>query len=504
MIHGDKQFHLLVDAVKDYAIFLLDPNGCITTWNAGAERIKGYSPEQIIGRHFSVFYTPEDQAAGRPARGLARAREEGKFADTGTRVRRDGTRFVADVLITPVYDENKTFIGYAKVTRDVTERQKLEEQLRMRVDELADADRRKDEFIAMLAHELRNPLAPVFAGLSILERASTHPPQSQRALAAMGRQLKLMSRLVDDLLQISRMTRGKIQLKRTLVRLDEVVGQAVDIVSNDVQQRRQNLVVQCASDVDVYADAQRLVQVLSNVIGNASKYSHEEGTITVDASRIGSEARVTIKDNGVGIRKEMLERIFELFAQDLRPAGTELHSGLGVGLALARNIVAMHGGRIWALSEGPGQGATFEIRLPLLAVGDHEEGDEHLERQFRILVVDDNRDAADMIAGLLEVEGYVVRTAYGGREALRVVEELHPHMVLLDLAMPDLTGYEVIKRVRTGPEGPVVVAVTGHGTLKDRAAVRQAGFDDHIVKPLEGEQIIASVRRLLAGRTVAE
>ncbi len=500
MSHPDEQFHLLVDAVKDYAIFMLDPSGNITTWNSGAERIKGYSPDEVVGKHFSIFYTPEDQAADRPRKGLQRALEEGRFADTGIRVRKDGTRFVADVLITPIYAKDEELIGFAKVTRDVTERQKLQEQLKQRVDELAQADRRKDEFIAMLAHELRNPLAPVFAGVGILQRAPRHSPQSQRAFAAMDRQLTLMSRLVDDLLQVSRITRGKVELRRTLVRLNEVVEQAVETVSGDIDNRRQRLVVHCAPEIDLYADAQRLVQVLSNVIGNASKYSHEGGTITVTADQDGTNASVTVKDEGVGIRGEMLNKIFELFTQDLRPAGTELHGGLGVGLALARSIVAMHGGRIWAFSEGPGKGATVEIRLPLLAIGDHEEDAPQLERQFRILVVDDNRDAADMIGGLLEVEGYVVRTAYGGQEALRAADEFHPHMVLLDLAMPDITGYEVIQRVRSHPGGPVVIAVTGHGTPKDRVSVRDAGFDAHIVKPIDGDQILGVVRRLLAGR----
>ena len=501
MRQPEEQFHLLIDAVKDYAIFMLDTSGNITTWNPGVQRIKGYSPNEVLGKHFSMFYTPEDQAAERPRKGLERSLAEGRFADTGVRVRKDGSRFVADVVITPVYSSDGELVGFAKVTRDVTERHRLEEQLRQRVDELAEADRRKDEFIAMLAHELRNPLAPVFAGVGILERASTHSPQSKRALAAMDRQLKLMSRLVDDLLQVSRITRGKVQLRRTLVRLHEVVEQAVETVSADIEKRGQRLVVQCAPEIAIYADAQRLVQVVSNVIGNASKYSQQGGTITITADRDQSNASLTVQDNGVGIRAEMLDRIFELFTQDLRPTGTELHSGLGVGLALARSIVAMHGGRIWAFSEGPGTGATIDIRLPLLAVGDHEEDAPQVDRQFRILVVDDNKDAADMIGGLLELEGYAVRTAYAGREALRVAEDFHPHMILLDLAMPDITGYEVIKRVRNHPGGPVVVAVTGHSTSRDRAAVRDAGFDDHIVKPFDGDQILGVVRRFLAGRS---
>ena len=501
MIKGEEQFHLLVDAVKDYAIFMLDPQGVVQTWNAGAQRIKGYAPAEIVGRHFSLFYTPDDRAAGRPAAGLEQARAQGRYAAEGERVRKDGSRFYADVLITPVYKQGEGLVGYAKVTRDVTERHRLETQLRARVDELADADRRKDEFIAMLAHELRNPLAPVVTGLSIVQRGSHQPPAVQRALAAMERQLRLLSRLVDDLLQVSRMSRGHIELQRGHARLDAIVDQAMEIVAPQVQERRQLLEVRCEPGIDVYCDAQRMVQALTNVAGNASKYTAEGGSIRVTGRRDGDRARLTVTDTGIGIRSGMLERIFDMFTQDQSPAGTQMQGGLGIGLALARNIMAMHGGSISATSAGPDQGSSFELVLPLHAVGDHEPAPAGAVRQFRILVVDDNRDAADMVADLLRLEGYVVDTAYGGAAALQKAAEMHPHMILLDLLMPDLTGYEVIRRVRRNPGGPVVIAVTGHGSALDRDAVRQAGFDEHIVKPVVGDVVLGAVRRLLDGRS---
>ena len=469
--NDDDQFHLLVDAVRDYAIFMLDPQGYVTTWNTGAQRTKGYAPSEIVGRHFSVFYTPEDQAAGLPGRGLQRALQEGRYTAQGARLRRDGKRFIAEVLITPIYKHSE-LLGFAKVTRDVSALHRLEEQLRHRVDELAEADKRKDEFIAMLAHELRNPLAPILTGLSIVQRVASYPPMGERAIQTMERQLKLMTRLVDDLLQISRITRGKIEVRRRMEWLDEVMAQALELVSPLADSRGQHLSTDFEKGVRIHCDAQRLVQAISNVVNNASKYTQQGGRITVAARRDGPQAHIRVEDTGIGIRSEMLERIFDVFTQDQSPTGTEMQSGLGIGLALARTVVALHGGRITAQSEGPGKGSCFDIVLPLLSVGDHEEPpDPGIERQFRILVVDDNRDAADMIADLLEVEGYSVERAYGGVEALRKAEAMHPHMILLDLLMPDITGYEVIKRVRRNPGGPVVVAVTGHGSEHDRTAV---------------------------------
>jgi PAS domain S-box-containing protein len=493
---NDEQFHLLVDAVRDYAIFLLDPQGKVLTWNPGVERIKGYRPEEVIGRHFSMFYTPEEQAAGVPARGLEQARQHGRHAAQGVRVRKDGSRFYADVLITAVWRDEE-FVGFAKVTRDITERHRLEQQLRDRVDLLAESDRRKDEFIAMLAHELRNPLAPVLTGLSIIQRAGTATEVGRRAMETMERQLKLMTRLVDDLLQISRLSRGKIELRRESAQMDVVVAHALEIVQPYVAARGQQLDVEVEPGITLLCDPQRLVQAVSNVVNNASKYSGDGGRIEVRAHARGDEACIAVTDSGIGIRSEMLEHIFDAFAQDLPPAGSGLHSGLGIGLAVARTVMALHGGRITAHSEGTGRGARFELTLPLHRVGDHEPHAGDAPREFRILVVDDNRDAADMISDLLAVEGYAVETAYGGVEALRKAEQMHPHMVLLDLLMPDITGYEVIKRVRMNPGGPVVVAVTGHGGESDRDAVRQAGFDEHIVKPIVGDAILGVVKRFL-------
>jgi PAS domain S-box-containing protein len=493
---GDEQFHLLVDAVKDYAIFMLDPQGVVSTWNPGAERIKGYAPAEIVGRHFSLFYTPEDRQEGAPARGLAAARRDGRYSAQGVRVRKDGSRFVADVLITPVLKDG-VLVGFAKVTRDVTERHQLEQQLRTRVDMLAESDRRKDEYIAMLAHELRNPLAPVMTGLAIVGRASQHPPIAQRAIQTMDRQLRLMTRLIDDLLQISRMSRGLISLRREHADFATLVAQALEMVEPLAQERRQQVAVQIPAGVQIYCDAQRVVQALGNVLHNASKFTEAGGSIDVSARVDDTQVEVSVRDSGIGVRPEMRERIFEVFSQDQRSAGAEMQSGLGVGLALTRNIVAMHGGRIWVESAGPGKGSTFHIVLPLLSVADHETGAHPVRKEFRVLVVDDNRDAADMVGDLLELQGFVVQRAYSGTEGLRMAEEMHPHLILLDLLMPDITGYEVIRRVRRNPGGPVVVALTGHGSAQDRDEVRNAGFDEHIVKPVAGDAVLEVVQRFL-------
>jgi PAS domain S-box-containing protein len=498
----DEQFHLLVDAVKDYGIYMMDRQGVITTWNAGAERIKGYTAAEVIGRNYSMFFTPEDREAGVPARSLRRAESEGRYSTQGVRVRKDGTRFYADVLVTAVHKPGEGLVGFAKITRDVTERHRYEEELRRRVDELAEADRRKDEFIAMLGHELRNPLAPIFTGLTILQRVAQVPPAGARALQSIERQLKLMARLVDDLLQISRMTRGKIELRREAARLDAIIEQAVEIAAPLFEERGQRLDVHGKEPLDIVCDPQRIIQVVSNILNNASKYTPRGGRASLAVEKVGESAVITVVDTGIGIRREMLERIFDVFVQDQRAPGTEMQGGLGIGLALARTVVAMHGGTIRAESEGEGRGSRFQIVLPLASTSDHEAPVPGVTSQFRVLVVDDNLDAAAMIADLLEIEGYVVESANGGVEALKKAETFHPHMILLDLLMPDLTGYEVIKRVRKHPGGPVVVAVTGHGSDADRRKVREAGFDAHIVKPVVGEAVLAAVRRFLHGRTI--
>ena len=349
-------FRLLVEGVRDYAIFLLDPDGRITTWNRGAERIKGYTRDEIVGRHFSVFYTPEDQRADKPGRELEIARAAGRVVDEGWRVRKDGTRFWANVTITALYDDAGLFIGYGKVTRDDTQRRHVEE--------LEAAARRMRQFLALLAHELRNPLAPIKNAAEIMRLLPIEDPTFTWSRKVIDRQVGHLTRLVDDLLDVSRITTGKLMLSRETIPLSSVVQQAVESSQPLIDAREQKLVVAVPEEPIVLdADPVRLAQVLINLLNNAAKYTPEGGQIRLSACREGGDAVVRVRDTGMGIEPELLPHVFDLFLQG--GAADQGEGGLGIGLTLVQSLVEMHGGSVEAQSEGPGMGSTFIVHLPM-------------------------------------------------------------------------------------------------------------------------------------------
>jgi PAS domain S-box-containing protein len=772
---SEERFRLLVEGTQDYAIFLLDPEGRVVSWNPGAERIKGYTAEEIVGQHFSRFYPPEAVERGWPAEELRRAAAEGRFEDEGWRVRQDGSRFWANVVITALHDEAGNLRGFSKITRDLTERRRAEEairqanaQLERRVEErtaalhheremlrvtlasigdaviatdtqgrvtflnpvaealtgwdgeeaqgqpleavfpilheqtrrpvenpvarviregvfvglgnhtvliardetqrpiddsaapirgakgetvgvvltfrdvteqrqaetvlrrqaslleqthdaifvwefpgpilywnqaaaqlygfppqeaigkvshdllatvfpqqnrvafeaaleqqgefqgelihtkkngeritvesrsrllteahgkrlvletsrditgrkaaeeeqrrllaaLSEADRRKDEFLAMLAHELRNPLAPIRNALHVMKQAGADGAVLERVREMMERQVQHMTRMVDDLLDVSRITRGKIELRKEAVDLASVVERTVEAIRPLIEDRRQELTVDLPPEpVRLEADPTRLEQVLANLLNNAAKYTDHGGHVWLTARQEGGELVLRVKDTGVGMAPAMLPRIFEPFVQ----ADRVLHQsqgGLGIGLTLVRRLVEMHGGNVSAYSEGPGKGSEFVVRLPALSpkqpiTGERSagEGSESVGAapQHRILVVDDNVDAAESLAMLLRMEGQDVRVAHDGPAALAAVEADPPDLVFLDIGMPVMNGYDVARRLRQRPglEKLVLVAMTGWGQEEDRRRSQEAGFDHHLVKPVEPD----ALHRLLA------
>jgi signal transduction histidine kinase len=371
---------------------------------------------------------------------------------------------------------------------------------------LKEADRHKDEFLAMLAHELRNPLAPIFNAVQVM-RTQPSDAQLQWALDVIDRQLRSLARLVDDLLDVSRITRGKITLAHEAIELATVIARAVETVDPLIRERGHELRVATAEQsLVVHGDPVRLVQAVGNVLGNAAKYTDRGGCITVSVARAGDDAVIRIRDNGIGIPAERLPVIFNLFAQlDRRSDHTQ--TGLGIGLALVRRLVEMHGGSVTAESEGKGRGSEFVIRLPLLAqaaqpaVGNGTavapgEGGGAPAVQRRILIADDNADALESLARVLELSGHEVFSATNGSLALECAEHYLPEVALLDVGMPLLDGYEVARRIRAQPWGKRVtlVAVTGWGQDSDRQRSREAGFDSHLVKPLDLDKLT----RLLA------
>ncbi|HZI64223.1 MAG TPA: PAS domain S-box protein, partial [Thermoanaerobaculia bacterium] len=317
---SEERFRLLVESVKDYAIFMLTPQGHVASWNAGAERIKGYRADEIIGKHFSCFYPEEAVASGWPQTELELAVADGRFEDEGWRIRQDGSRFWANVVITAVVDREGRLKGFAKVTRDLTERRRAEAELRATQVEAAALDeinRRKDEFLAMLGHELRNPLAPILNAVHLLAlQPGSADPTQERARSMIERQVGQMSRLVDDLLEVSRIGRGLIRLEQEDVDLREVVGRALDSTRPLLEQRRHELINNWPLEpIWVHGDPTRLEQVVVNLLNNAAKYTEEGGRIAVGVAQEGGRAVVRVKDNGVGIPPELLPRIFDLFTQ---------------------------------------------------------------------------------------------------------------------------------------------------------------------------------------------
>ncbi len=388
---------------------------------------------------------------------------------------------------------------------------------------LKEADRHKDEFLAMLAHELRNPLAPIHNAVELMRLKPLGDPQLHWAREVIARQLMSLTRLVDDLLDVSRITRGKINLTRQVVELEALISRAVETVHPLLDEHEHQLTLELPElGVKVFGDPTRLTQAIANVLGNAAKYTDNGGQISVSAVVCGTDVEIRIRDNGIGIRPELLPHVFELFTQLDRNDG-RTQGGLGIGLALVQRLVQMHGGEVTARSEGQGRGAAFTIRLPLLqeepesaaasrdltpdALPSGAEmasvvtplvaaGAQRLTR--RILIADDNNDALESLATLLQLSGHEVYTATNGGTALQSAERHLPEVALLDIGMPLLDGYEVAKRIRAQPWGQriTLVALTGWGQDSDRRRSREAGFDSHLVKPLDLETLTDLLARL--------
>jgi CheY-like chemotaxis protein len=375
------------------------------------------------------------------------------------------------------------------VFRDATEKRRIENEIR-------EADRNKDEFLAMLAHELRNPLAPLHNALQILRMRGVDAATAERARAMMERQVQHMVRLVDDLLDVSRIMRGKIELHKEPVDVATIIARAVETAQPAIDALGHALEISLPKEpVLVEGDLMRLAQVVSNLLNNAAKYTEQRGRIWLSAERQGEELVLRVRDTGVGISPEFLPRIFDLFVQ-AEHGVARTQGGLGIGLTLVRRVVEMHGGRVTALSAGEGKGSEFIVRLPALSkdsaprVGAGQEGGGETRPGpsfpcHRILVVDDSLDAADSLATLLRLQGQNVQVAYDGPAALTAAQGFRPELVFLDIGMPGMDGYEVARRLRRQPENEktLLVALTGWGQKEDRQRSKEAGFDHHLTKP---------------------
>jgi PAS domain S-box-containing protein len=688
---SEERFRLLVGGVREYAIFMLDAEGRVSSWNEGAERNKGWSEPEILGKPYDVLFTPEDRARGVPQQLLAAAVRDGKHEVRGWRVRKDGSRFWASAHLTALRSPAGELRGFAKITRDMTERLKAEEAERQVIAERAGreaaeaaeqrvrdsearlrqlqrvtaglseaatprevatvvldqslqalgasggaiyllssdgthlelldqrghpedslaaharlpldrrgplmdaarertvgfydsfeacaarypelralirlgefeasaalplmtrgallgvlgvrfrdvrvfseaeqammrtlselcaqaferarlflaerqaradaeaASRAKDEFLAMLGHELRNPLSPIVTALHLMTLRDPDALRHERTV--IERQVTHLQRLVDDLLDISRITRGKIQLSRERLELSEVVAKAVELASPLLEHGHHHLAVDVPErGLALHGDATRLAQVVSNLLNNAAKYTPPGGHIAIAAARTGARITLTVRDNGIGISAAMLPRVFELFAQE-RQSLDRSRGGLGLGLAIARSLVAAHDGTIAVASDGPDQGSVFTVELPAAL---DEAAAEHVAPPPRragslsgsgrsVLVVDDNVDAAELLGDLLRASGYAVTIAHDGPEALAVAARTRPEVALIDIGLPVMDGYELARKLRDLLGDARLIAVTGYGQQRDRDRSRAAGFDAHLVKPVPLEALHAAL-----------
>jgi two-component system CheB/CheR fusion protein len=477
--------HVLARDLDDHIIF----------WNSGAEAMYGWTAAEALGRLSHELLRTEFP------RPLAEVWDEvlefGVWEGELTHRRKDGSRVVVASHWALDQDEEGRPVRILEVNNDIT-------QLRQAQEALREADRRKDAFLAMLAHELRNPLAPIRNAVHILQVAGASDPATRPARDMIERQVAHMTRLIDDLLEVSRVGQGKVNLRKGPADLLAILRRAVDMTLPQFQARQHRLSVALPEDaLPLRADATRLEQVFTNLLTNAAKYTGPGGHVELEAVRRGDEAVVRVKDNGVGIAPELLPHVFEPFVQGQQGPDRQ-QGGLGIGLTLVRSLVGLHGGSVRASSAGPGLGSEFVVRLPLAdtactptSAGSARPAGEAPPSR-RVLVVDDNVDAAQSLAELLRQGGHDVRVAGRGPDALAVAAEFAPEAVFLDIGLPGMDGYEVARRLRRqeGDRRVLLVAVTGYGTDEDRRRSREAGFDHHLVKPAAPSDVQDLLARL--------
>ncbi len=502
---GARKLASIVDSSND-AIISQSTDGVIQSWNAAADRMFGFSASEAVGRHISVLIPPE--RAGEEDRIMNRLRVGDAIEHFDTvRVRKDGQRIQVSLTISPVRDGDGRIVGASKIVRDISERKKLENDLRQLAADLSEAHARKDEFLATLAHELRNPLAPIRNGLQVLRLGGEGQAAGvEQTRIMMERQLGQLVRLVDDLMDVSRITRGNVELRKERVSLASVIHSAIETSRPIIDERGHHLTLTLPPEpIVVDADITRLAQVFANLLNNAAKYMDRGGEIFLKAEHEGDKVVVTIKDQGIGIASDQINRIFQMFTQ-VDGSLEKAQGGLGIGLTLVRRLTEMHGGTIVAQSEGIGKGSQFVVRLPIVAEASPASDASSPESpapksDLRILIVDDNRDGADSLAMVLEVMGNETRIAYDGQEGVDAARVWRPDLILLDIGLPKLNGYEACRRIRAQPggEGAVIIAVTGWGQEEDRRRSKEAGFDHHLVKPVDP----VTLRKLLIDLNLA-
>ncbi|HEX7437621.1 MAG TPA: PAS domain S-box protein [Caldimonas sp.] len=530
---SEERFRLLVEGVSDYAIFMLDVNGIVATWNAGAQRIKGYDANEIIGRHFSTFYPADVRQSGWPDHELQVATEKGSFVDEGWRVRKDGTTFWASVTITALRDSQGRLLGFAKLTRDLTDQKRAEalEIADQRREEILEAERNarieaqrairiKDEFLATLSHELRTPLSSILGWTQILKRKadSLNPEELERGLDVIDRNARAQVRLIEDLLDLSRIMAGKVRLDLQQASMLDIVQSAIE--SAEPGARAKDIRLGAILDPNpppVSADGGRLQQVVWNLLSNAIKFTPKGGQIQVVLQRVNSSIELSVSDTGIGIPESFLPHVFDRFSQK-DASTTRSFGGLGLGLAISKQLVELHGGTIRASSRGEGLGATFFVQLPLSIMQLQADAparthptqeaapteDPTLPRLagIRILIVDDEADGRELLRRVLEDQSATVTALSSAEEALNELKKVRPHLIVSDVGMPLIDGYQFMRTLRAGEakgERVPALALTAFARAEDRKRALLAGYQAHLAKPFDVAELVL-VAADLAGR----
>jgi PAS domain S-box-containing protein len=478
-------------------------DGIIRSWNRGAEKIYGYTSLEVVGKRVSLLIPPghPDELPNLMDR-LKRGERVEHFETV--RVRKDGQRLEVSLSISPIKDDGGVIIGASAIARDITERRRLYQQLQ-------EADRRKDEFLATLAHELRNPLAPIRNALQILRLAGDNKAAVEQVRTIMERQLQQMVRLIDDLMDVSRITRSKLQLRKERVDVVTVLRNAVETSRPLIETAGHNFTLALPSEpIHLEGDEARLAQVFSNLLNNAAKYTERGGRIWLTVESASEEVHrrreviIRVKDTGVGIPADQLKQIFEMFSQ-VDHSLERAQGGLGIGLTLVKWLTEMHGGTVEAHSEGQGKGSEFIVRLPIVNVPPAQretcsaEGESKAPaRPCRVLIVEDSDDAATSMRTILRMMGHDVRIAQDGIQAVDEAGAYLPDVVLLDIGLPKMSGFEVALRIRRQPWGKnmKLVALTGWGQEEDKRRSKDVGFDLHVIKPLEPASLEELLRKL--------
>lgn len=504
---SEARFRQLADAMPQI-VWVAKPDGAVEYFNQRWFDFVGRQAGDYLGHQWSTALHPSDEKHATKRWQQALDTQEPYEIEYRLRSEKGDFRwFLSRAML--MRDESGSLDRWFGTCTDIQDLKGLHEELRMVAARLSDADRRKDEFLATLAHELRNPLAPIRTGLEVMKMIKNDPVTLEEVRGTMERQTRQLITLVDDLLDVSRITRGKFELRRSHVCLDDAVKTAVEAAQPIVDAAGHKLTIDLPEQpIWLDADPNRLAQILSNLLNNASKYTPDNGQIVLTAKTVDKYCCISIRDNGIGIPSDKLESIFEMFTQLEQPM-EKVFNGLGIGLTLVRSLVQMHGGRIDASSEGLSRGSEFRVYLPLIqnesppATADATQKNDYAcdgkDREMRILLVDDNFDASKMLSRVILAMGYKVATAADGKEAIEKAEDYRPDVILMDLGMPRMNGYEAARHIRQQGWGKetVLVALTGWGQDSDRQKSKDAGFDHHLVKPadpLELRILLASLR----------